>query len=69
MFNINNNADIHVIYQYTPDGKFIEKYSTLDMASDKSGATESLIAEVCDNKRETAVGYKWRCETKTMPLK
>ncbi len=49
-----------VTIQMTLDGRIIKKYNSLKEAEEKTGIKH--ISSVCNNKRNTAGGYKWKYE-------
>ena len=56
-----NNADLSlVVYQFTLDGKFVEKYPSATEAERKTGIKMTNILSVCHNKRaSSAGGFLW----------
>lgn len=50
------------VYQYSLDGKFINKYESSNEAERQTGILACSIAQVCKQKRYSAGGYLWSYE-------
>lgn len=48
------------VYQYTPNGKLVKKYSSLEEACRQTGFGKSGIVSCCKSRSETSFGYVWR---------
>ena len=56
------------VLQYTLDGKFVDRYDNIAIASEKTGISTAGIGGVCDTsekskQRKTIGGYVWKYET------
>jgi len=47
------------VIQRTRDGKFVRAYKSIADACRATGAFDSAIIKVCNNKQHTSVGYVW----------
>jgi len=50
------------VFQYSVEGEYLFKYTSVSEASIKNNISKSGIAKCCRGERLTSGGYKWRYE-------
>jgi len=54
------NPNAKKVRQFDMNDNFINEYSTLKEAGEKTNTNKTCISQVCHEKRKMAGGYKWR---------
>jgi hypothetical protein len=53
------------IIQYTKGGEFIERFSSIQLAEQKTGINHTHISDCAKHKRKTCGGYVWQYENES----
>lgn len=57
---LDNKARTESVIQMDLDGKEIKKFDSITKASNETGAARTHISSVCNGKRKSCGGYKWK---------
>nr|QBK85721.1 MAG: HNH endonuclease [Marseillevirus LCMAC101] len=56
------------VLQYTLDGDFLKKYSSITQATEETGIIGASISQTCRGRAKTAGGYQWKYKNDEKPI-